>query len=281
MYKESKWAKEILSLQSGDGSWGYFHSLSMPSQCPITTEQALRRLAVLGYTFEDEPIQKAIFYLNDCLTDKKHIPDRREKLHDWDIFSSLMISTWIRRFTKDNDMANRLAEKWATVISSAFISGEYSHDEYVKAYHEILGMKPKGGRLIDFVNFYPVSLTADMFEKKTEGKVFDYILNHKEGVYYLYNSALSVLPDTFASKKSSHYLAAIEILTAYKTNLKKLGFVCDRLMSNRNENGKWDMGGSVNDKVYFPLSDSWRRTEIREMDCTYRVQKLLDSIIDW
>ena len=50
MYKESKWAKEILSLQKGDGSWGSnFHSLSIPTRkYPLTTEQALRRLAIVA-----------------------------------------------------------------------------------------------------------------------------------------------------------------------------------------------------------------------------------------
>ena len=280
MYKESKWASEILSLQNDDGAWGFFHTLSEPGKYPLTTEQALRRLSILGYTIDDEPIQKAVSYMSDCLTGKKQIPDRHEKLHDWDIFTTLMLSTWVRRFTNDNIPANKTAEKWAKVISSAFLNSEYNHTEYMKAYHDILGMKPKGGRLIDFANFYPVSLTADMYDEKTEGNVFDYILGHKDGIYYIYGGTpLTVLPAVFNSKQASRYLGAIELLTAYKRNLNKFGFIHDWIMINRNENGKWDMGSNVNDKIYFPLSNSWRRSEIREMDCTYRIQKLLNSII--
>jgi hypothetical protein len=53
---QNKWIQEILELQQGDGSWGYFHSLSQPvKQKPITTEQALRRLRILGLTAADEP----------------------------------------------------------------------------------------------------------------------------------------------------------------------------------------------------------------------------------
>ena len=48
MYKDSKWAKEIISLQDKDGLWGYFHTLSVPKKQPITSEQALRRLQILG-----------------------------------------------------------------------------------------------------------------------------------------------------------------------------------------------------------------------------------------
>jgi len=33
---------------------------------PITTEQALRRLAVLGFSIDDLPIKKAFHYMNNC-----------------------------------------------------------------------------------------------------------------------------------------------------------------------------------------------------------------------
>lgn len=46
-------------------------------------------------------------------------------------------------------------------------NGEYNHEAYVKTYHEVLELKPNGGRLIDFVNFYPVS---DNWRKKKLGK---------------------------------------------------------------------------------------------------------------
>lgn len=53
MYKNSKWADELIARQKSDGSWGYFHSLSEPSKQPVTTEQALRRLSILGFTIEE------------------------------------------------------------------------------------------------------------------------------------------------------------------------------------------------------------------------------------
>ncbi len=82
MYKDGKWATSIIALQDDDGKWGWFHSLSQCYNSSITTEQALRRLERLGYTIEDECIQKAVSYMDDCLTGKKTIPDRREKLLD-------------------------------------------------------------------------------------------------------------------------------------------------------------------------------------------------------
>lgn len=110
---------------------------------------------------------KAVNYINDCLIGNNEIPDIREKLHVWDIVTSLILTAWIRVFTKDNAAANVVAKKWTQIISAAFAHGEYNHEKYVRAYHEVLGLKPKGGRLIDFVNFYPVLLLMkDATERK-------------------------------------------------------------------------------------------------------------------
>jgi hypothetical protein len=65
-YRDGKRAKKILELQQNNGSWGYFHSLSNPTpKQPMTTEQALRRLEILGFTINDNPIQKAD-RIKDC-----------------------------------------------------------------------------------------------------------------------------------------------------------------------------------------------------------------------
>ncbi len=283
MYKESKWASDLMRLQGQDGSWGNFHSLSDPKRQGATTEQALRRLSILGYTIEDEPIQRAVHYMHACLSGQRHIPDRREKSHDWDVFTELMLATWIRKFTKEDMYANEVADKWAQIISMSFSGGVYDHQAYVAAYKNTIGATPRGERLIDFVSFYPVSLVADKLDEKTEALAFDHVLNHKNGLYYIYgnpagNTPLSALPDCFCSKASSRYLGAIELLSAYRRNLKKLRFVADWIGLHQNEFGSYDMGSAVADKLYFPLSNSWRQKANREKDCTYRIKQLLDSL---
>lgn len=277
-YKNSKWAREILTLQNEDGLWGYFHTLSDPSKAPITTEQALRRLFILGYSLDDEPIAKCISYMEDCLKGINQMPDVREKLHNWDIFTDLMLSTWIRKFTLECEAANKIARDWAKVISTAFVSGRYNHSDYISEYQKVFGMKPQGGRLVDFVSFYQVSLIANCLDKDVEPLVFDYILNHNEGIYYLYQQPLHILPDHFASKASSRYLAAMELLAKFPSAKSRLRFLVDWLQVNKNANGKWDMGNQVKDQVYFPLSDHWRQVASREADCTYRIEKLMQEI---
>lgn len=279
MYKDSIWANEIIKKQNHEGSWGYFHALSEPNKYPITTEQALRRLQILGYTIDDEPIQRAVSYMSDCLVEKKRIPDRREKLHNWDIFTDLMLSTWIRRFTNEIDKANSVAETWANIVMRTFSKGEYLYADYVNAYRSAFGMIPRGGRLVDFASFYLVSLLADQLDESMESKVFDYLLNKEDGIYYIYGQRLAVLPACFTSKLASRYLGAIELMSLYRRNILKLKFVTDWLESNQNESGCWDMGSGVKDGIYFPLSDTWRQKSNREMDCTYRIKNLLFAIV--
>jgi len=47
-------------------------------------------------------------------------------------------------------------------------------------------------------------------------------------------------------------------------------FVVEWLNINTEHEGYWDMGTKVKDGVRFPLSDSWRKKELRIKDCTYR-----------
>ncbi len=279
--KDSRWAHEIVSLQSEEGNWGYFHTLSNPTKSrPMTTEQALRRLQILGFSIDDLPIKKAVSYLHDCLTGAKQIPDRREKLHNWDIFTPLMFSTWIRRFTLDDALANQTASLWAEILGHAFMSGIYDHNRYVKAYHQVFNLNPRGGRLIDFVNFYLVSILSNLLDEKSEQSLFDYLLNHESGIYYIYGESLSHPPQDFQSKQASRYLGAIELLAAYHNPhcKAKLKFVGEWLDQNRDPDGLWDMGSSVKDGIYFPLSDSWRTIEARKQDCTYRITKLISNL---
>ncbi len=278
MHKDGKWAQEIILQQDREGKWGIFHSMAQPGNKPLTTEQALRRLERLGYTIEDECIQKAVFYMNDCLTGKKALPDYREKVIDWDVFTDLILATWIRRFTHDNPAANKIAKQWAEAITVGFSSGTFDREAYITAYTNSFNVK-KESRYFSFETFYFVSLLCDCFDKATEQLFVDYILNSANGMYYIYTDRIADLPDTFESRNASCYLNTIELLTQYKHSRKKLGFVTTWLNENRNENGKWDMGKCVNDKIFFPLSDDWRKKEIREADCTERIEALLKELM--
>lgn len=41
--------------------------------------------------------------------------------------------------------------------------------------------------------------------------------------------------------------------------MHKDGKWAKQIIALQDDEGKWDMGKSVNDKMYFPLSDDWRK----------------------
>ena len=276
MHRDGKWARQLIALQHDDGKWGTFHSLSQFYDAPVTTEQALRRLEILGFTEDDDCIRRVLAYMDDCLAGRNAIPDHREKIHDWDVFTDLILSTWISRFTEGNARANEIARRWAEVITAAFSGGTFDPTAYETAYRAVL--KPRGGRLVSLANFYPVSIARGLLDPRTEKAFVGWLLRQEHGIYYIYDGLLSDPPAVFESREASRFLSAIELLARYEHARPMLRFAVDWLESRRNERGLWDMGKTVNDKLCFPLSDDWRRPETREADCTLRIAKLIHTL---
>jgi len=280
-YKDGKWAKKIIELQHKDGSWGFFHSLSNPtSQQPMTTEQALRRLEILGYTINDKPIQKAVKYLQNCLIGKNTIPDRVEKQIDWGKFKDLMISTWIKRFIPDDKRSNDLSKKWAEIVNGSFFNNKFNQSNFNILFYKVLCYN-NSKKPIRFMTFYPISLVANNLSKDIEPLYFKYILDYDKGItYFSYTKPLNTLPQYFKSKETSAYIREIELLAEYKnvTCKKQLLFVNEWIKNNKLNDTEWDMGKEAKDGIYFPLSDSWRKDEDRIKDCTYRITKLLENL---
>ena len=280
-YKNGKWAKQIIELQHDDGSWGYFHSLSQPTkEQPITTEQALRRLRILGFTAEDEPVRRALVYTEKCLTGELSIPDRSEVKPDWPLFLNTIFASNIRLFMPEHKLAVAVAAQWAEVIEKAFSKGVFMQALYNEAYRDVL--RPKGKKIDyfkSFVNFYPLALLPNMLPLETERLMLDYVLNYPNGIYYIGCSrSILDIPPVFASLETSRYLAMLEMLSRYSAAREKLAFAVEWLNSNKDENGQWDLGSKANDGLYLPLSDSWRKTEDRKADCTDRISKLLNKL---
>lgn len=263
-YKNGKIAQQIIMLQNDDGTWGNeFHSLSIPnSKKPLTTEQALRRLKLLGFTILDEPIKKAVDCMTACLNGERKIDNYREKSRDWDLFTKLMLSTWVKIFQPQSKVALECAKHWVTMIETKFANGEYDNDT---------------GK-VDFVTFYEMNLLQGLLNEETESRMLDYVINHEKGIYYIYGKRISELPNEFQSIETSRYLEAISILSGYKLAKEKLGFVIKWLDNNKDENGQWDLGANAKDNLYFPLSDSWRNADCRKADCTEKINSIINKL---
>lgn len=282
-FRHGEAARAILSQQNPDGTWGtQFHTLSVPDRRKglLTTEQALRRLHRLGFTIEDEPVRRAVDCMSACLRGERKIDDYWEKTHDWALFTRLMLSAWVRMFQPENAPALEFARLWAQVIGAAFQSGGFDGEAYAQAYGEAFHSKQRGAREKDFAVFYHVALLRGVLAPETEGRFVDHILSGPSGIYYIYEKPLARLPEAFATREASRYLAALELLAEYPSAREKLGFAADWLAQNQDENGQWDFGPKARDGVYFPLSDSWRKAADRRTDCTWRCRRFLDKLAE-
>ena len=95
-YKDSKWASQILVIQHDDGSWGHFHTLSNPTKAqPVTTEQILGQLRSLGFTKDDEPIHRAVRYMEINLANPEPTVFNQKK-HNSKTYGDLMLAVWLR-----------------------------------------------------------------------------------------------------------------------------------------------------------------------------------------
>lgn len=270
-------AASVLALQNPDGTWGsQFHTLSMPDRRRglITTEQALRRLKILGYTLEDEPIRRAVDCMTRCLRGERKIDGYWEKGHDWALFTKLMLSAWVREFCPDEPLALDFAKKWARVMERTFADGTYAAGAYREAYGREFHSPVRGGRERDFVDFYHVSLLKGMLTPETEDRFLHYVMGKPEGIYYICGP-VGCLPEEFASRETVRYLSGVELLSGYALAAEKLGFAADWMEENRDSSGQWDLGPKAKDGVHLPLSESWRRKGARQADCTQWVGSIL------
>lgn len=279
-YTTGKHAQEILTMQHPDGTWGeMFHSFAQPNgKSLLTTEQALRRLKALGFTIENEPIRRIVDCMVSCLKGERKIDNYQEKGYDWDLFSRMMLSAWVRIFETDNQVAMEHAKQWAKIVEAAFAEGRFNQAAYSKAFVQEFAKNQAPLKEIGFTIFYPMNLLQGVLTEETERNMLDYVLESPNGIYFIYAKPLNQLPEVFASKETSNYLAAMEILAGYKTAKEKLSFVVEWLEAKREENGQWDLGAKAKDNVYLPLSDSWRKAEDRRADCTERIERLLQQL---
>jgi len=275
----NKWVQQIISLQHDDGSWGYFHTLSKPTTIvPMTTEQALRRLFILGLTKDDEPIKRALNYMRNVLTGSQNLPDRREKVLNWDAFEKHMIATWIRIFDKEDVLTISIVNMWVDIVVHAFKNGHFDESLYSKEYRKYIPILNKRERVINVSQFYMINLLQGVLDKETENHFVDYLINHDNGITYIYHSKIAEIPQIFQSIQTNRWLAALELIAGYDCAKNKLQYAIDWIYEHQDKNKQWDLGQKSKDGTYFPLSNSWHKSFIRKQDCTIRIEKLLEKV---
>lgn len=279
-HRQGRWAQELLSLQREDGTWPNwcFHSMAQPGRAPIATEQALRRLAALGFTMADEPIRRIVATMAACLRGERKIDAYRESGIDWAMFEPTMLAAWIRRFDPGQPDALAFARRWAHVAEAAFAAGDLDNAVWCAACENEFHRRDRHPRPLGFMPFYHAMLLPGVLFPETERAMVRHILDRPDGMYYVYPRPLRHPPALFASKETSLWLAALEVLTSCPASREELAFAAVWLRMSAGPDGTWDMGAAAADKVYFPLSDNWRSASVRQMDCTERVLSFLNKL---
>ncbi|MCK5129505.1 MAG: hypothetical protein KAQ68_06625 [Clostridiales bacterium] len=272
----SEHVNKITQLQLPDGSWGKFHTLSIMNNEKITTEQALRRLLYLGLDKNDDPIKKAINYIEGHLSDEYDFRDYNEKKHDWKLFTHMIGATWIKLFDNENEFALKIARNRAQVVEHAFSGESYNNDKYKEAYNDILSPQ-KGKYILKIENFYQVSLLKDMLTAKTEKSFMNYIMNYENGILYIYEGSLSRTPDEFCSRVGNRYINAYNLVSNYRISNNYSDMFVNWINSHE-EDGLWDMSSIVKDHIDLPLSTSWRKSINRKIDCSIKILKVLRKL---
>ncbi|MBR6668658.1 MAG: hypothetical protein IKL25_09900 [Clostridia bacterium] len=276
-HRTGKWATAILASQRDDGTWGsMFHGLAQPTGKPLTTEQALRRLHALGFTIADEPIRCIVNTMASCLRGERKIDTYWEKGIDWAMYEPLMLAAWIRRFDPEQPDALAYARRWAKIVEAGFATGTYDEAAWNAVYEAEFHRRERHPQPIGFTALYHAMLLPGVLSPEAESAMIQHIL--ERGVYYIYDKPLIHPPAAFASKETSNWLAALELLSEYSGTKDKLNFAAAFLYLNIGPDSQWDLGAKANDKVYFPLSDSWRTKAARKADCTERIRRFLNKI---
>ncbi len=278
-HRHGKWAAAILSVQQQDGTWSAgFHGMAQPTNAPLTTEQALRRLHALGFTRDDEPIRRCVDTLAACLRGERKIDTYWEQGIDWAMYEPLMLSAWIRRFDPAQPDALVYAKRWAKVIEAAFAEGILDDAAWDAAYEAEFHRRECHPQPIRLSALYHAMLLPGVLSAATERTFVQHLLTRPDGMYYVYPKPLMHPPAIFAAKETSYWLAAVELLAEYSTSRELLHFAAAYLYMHATPDGPWDFGPKANDKVYFPLSDSWRTEALRRADCTERIRRFLEKI---
>ena len=261
--------KDLVLRQNPDGGFGRFHSMN--SDNSITTEKVLRRILFLNLDKNHSVVKKCIEYVKKCLYKDIIIPDRKEKVINWEVFEELMFSAWLNKFSVEDEKVTLNQLIWKSIIENSIIENKFNINEYKKQYRLMFGQA--GLREISPSSFYMVCLLRDKLTISAKQAYFQYIM--ERGIYYIYYKNLFEVPTIFDSKNTVYYLVAIRLISPYVTSKDDLKFVKDWIYKNQSQDGYWHMLNLKPDGIVFPRGDNWRKKENKFEDINNFINEVL------
>lgn len=278
---KSRWVLELKREQREDGSWGRFHSAMKSKGKVVTTEAAVERGLALGLEASDPAFRATIDYLSRLLEGSVGFPDPPERNDRWATGTKLFAASTLARISPGLPILDKLCGLWGKIAERTFSSGGYDAEAEIRAHQVLTGASVKDSYLV-LNNRYQLALLgsrADGLLKSLEKALVDWVWHRQDGVGYL-EIPLSNLPQRFTAGMLDRLFTSLEILSCFASWRGNADNVIEWLWNNRNDEGFWDFGPRASMSIYFPLSESWRKSKQRQHDWSTRILALLRKYYD-
>lgn len=268
--------KKIENEQNERGFWPPFHGY---------TENVIKRCLSIGL-HTDHPCLKSVSVFIKKALDNKESWDQTEKQDNirwWpEMFVPLVNAAMLSLIEPDSEVLDVHRKRWASFAETAFSQGSYDKEAEAKAQHEHFGFVTK--RTIPAFGYYNLILLAPtekeyFLSDAADQALVDTCMDLAGGIYYVYDRKLSDMDPIDVKRRASigfgPWLRAVSLVSPYKGWAKYKEKYIDWILSQRNEEGFWELPQRP-DLFNFPLSDSWRTRKNRVIDSTIMVLRFLN-----
>lgn len=283
---KSRWISVLRDTQQVDGTWGRFHTRDSRLKVPFpTTELAVTTALDCGLDRYNLILINTMHTIQGYAEGKYSWPDPAEK-HDnpqaWEIWVRHISAAVLSLIDPEHQCLNTFWEVWAKTVTHAFEGGCYDRIREIEALNDLMKCKMKDP--MPFHKKYPLlilSATNHQLPSNLEIKVLDFVMQNPGGIYYVYNQPISQLPP-IQSRVFWRWIRAHQLLSRLTLWRDRAETALNWIWSQRTEDGFWDSGRQTARKPYssFPLSEDWKRSEKRLVDCSVETLTLLSKVFD-
>lgn len=278
---QCRWIKLLGDSQWEDGTWGRFHTQDTKAKQPIPTTETAIQIALDSGLDGDSPILKKtmrfIVRHIDGKTSWRDWPEKHDNPAAWDVGIPYLSAANLALIDNDNPKIVPFRNTWEKIATAAFASGAYDREAEIKTSNLLMNCERK--KPMAFHVRYPLillSATDKKLDDELQRCILDYAVSSPVGIYYMYAKPLSDVPPV-RSKGICGWLRTQLMLSRFPRWHEFAGSWAEDLWAQRDSDGLWEFDPGISRKPYspFPLSESWRKSGNRKIDCSILVLQLL------
>lgn len=269
----------LASEQQENGGWGRFHSRdsSLRQHTPCT-EAAVDRALALGLDASGSVLEKAATHITRIMDGELAFPDPAERNDRWKTGVRMFLASTLSLIRPRDPRLDSDREFWCEIMRRVFRSGQYSAQDEMRAHAELTGSSVHQDCYLALSGKHPLNILGSIpgtLPEELERLLLQWICQKPNGIGYL-SVPLYRPPLRSAPAGIELWMVSLEILAR---GFPSWACFADEAMTwlweQRSVAGLWDFGTRAGFTSYFPLSDSWKRRQDRELDWSTRVLVLL------